>query len=98
MKKPSISDHLTQQEKRAAIEAALKGGMTPEEVFAAVLQNVYGAARRKQLVIDWGEKMGLDANESLRRAHAANLLATSRMPTASALEKPQSKTRGKTSG
>jgi hypothetical protein len=98
VKKPSIADHLTQQEKRAAIEAALKGEMTAEEVFEAVLQNVYGAAKRKQLVIEWGEKMGLDASESLRRAHAANLIATGRMPSATASEKPQSRSRGKTSG
>jgi len=72
VKKPSLADHLTQQERRAAIEAALKVGMTAEEVFQAVLQNVYGAAKGNHLVIQWGEKMGLDASESLRRAHASN--------------------------
>ncbi|MGB2623611.1 MAG: hypothetical protein WA857_12635 [Candidatus Acidiferrum sp.] len=98
MKKSSLADHLTQQEKRGAIEAALKGGMTPEEVFEAVLKNVYGVAQRKQLIIEWGEKMGLNASESLRRAHAANLIATSRMPSEPVSEKLPNKTRGKTSG
>jgi len=98
MKKPSLSDHLTPQEKRGAIETALKGGMTPEEVFEAILKNVYGAAKRKQLVIEWGAKMGLEATESLQRAHAANLIATSRMPSENVSEKLQSKGREKTSG
>ncbi len=98
MRKPSLADNLTQQEKRAAIEAALNGGMTAAEVFDAVLKNVYGVARRKQMVIEWGEKMGLDPSESLRQAHAANLIATRRMPSETALEKPRNKSRGKTSG
>lgn len=98
MKKSSIADHLTQQEKRGAIENALKGGMSAEEVFEAVLKNVYGIPKRKLLIIEWGEKMGLEATESLRRAHAANLIATSRMPSETVSEKPQNKTRGKTSG
>jgi hypothetical protein len=72
--------------------------MTPEEVFEAILKNVYGLAERKQLIIGWGEKMGLDATESLQRARAANLIATSRLPSETASEKPQNKTRGKTSG
>jgi hypothetical protein len=98
MKKSSVADHLTQQEKRGAIETALRGGMSAEEVFEAVLKNVYGIAKRKLLIIEWGEKMGLDASESLRRAHAANLVATARMPSETSSDKPQSKSRGKTSG
>jgi hypothetical protein len=98
VKKSSVADHLTQQEKRGAIEAALKGDMSAEEVFEAVLKSVYGIAKRKILIIEWGEKMGLDASESLQRAHAANLIATARMPSGTALDTPQSKSREKTSG
>src|SRR5260370_25215786 len=98
MKKPSISDHLTPREKKGAIEAALAGGMDPAEVFKAVLQNVYGVSKRKDMVIEWGRKMGLEPSESLRIAQHANLIPSSRGPSETSQEKPQSKTGGKTSG
>lgn len=96
MSKPSLSDHLTSSEKKGAIEAALKGGMEPAEVFKAVLQNVFGVSERKNMVIEWGRKMGLEPSESLRIAQNANLIASPRAPRAKAHEKPQRKTPGKT--
>jgi hypothetical protein len=95
MRKPSQTDYLTPQEKKGAIDAALKGGMEPAEVFKAVLQNVYGLNERKTLVLDWGKRMGLEASESLRIAQAANLIPTTRKPRASGEEKPPRKTPGK---
>jgi hypothetical protein len=96
MSKPSLSDHLTPSEKKGAIEAALKGGMDPAEVFKAVLQNVFGVSARKNMIIEWGRKMGLEPSESLRIAQGANLIASPRAPRAKAQEKPQRKTPGKT--
>lgn len=96
MAKPSVTDHLSDKEKKGAVEAALAGGMEPAEVFKAVLQNVYGVGQRKKIVIEWGKKMGLEANEALRIAQSANLIASTRKPRESGQEKPPHKTTGKT--
>jgi hypothetical protein len=94
MKKTSITEHLSAAERRGAIEAALKGGMEPADVFKAVLSNVYGVAERKKQIIYWGGKMGLDANESLRVAQQAHLIASVRTPTgADDPQKPPRKNR-----
>jgi len=98
MSKPTITDHLTLSEKKGAIEAALAGGMEPAEVFKAVLQNVYGVNKRKNMVLEWGRKMGLEPSDSLRIAQAANLIPTVRAPRGLAKERPQRKTPEKTSG
>jgi hypothetical protein len=98
MIKQSASEHLTEKEKRAAVEAALAGGMEPAEIFKAILQNVYGTNERKSLLLKWGERMGLDASESLRIAQSANLIRSSRKPSGPSAEKPQRKTPGKTGG
>jgi hypothetical protein len=94
-KKPSQTDLLSTQEKKAALEAALKGGMDPAEVFAAVLQNVYGIEARKKLVLEWGKRMGLEPSDSLRIAQSANLIPTARPPRTSQQEKPPRKSLGK---
>ena len=96
MTKPSISAHLSQREKKGAVEAALAGGMEPAEVFKAVLQNVFGVSERKNMVIEYGRKMGLEPSESLHIAQRANLIASSRAPRGTAQQKPQRKTPGKT--
>ena len=70
--------------------------MEPAEVFSAVLQNVYGVAKRKNLVIEWGTKMGLEASEALQIAQAANLIATVRKPRDAAQETPPRKIAEKT--
>jgi hypothetical protein len=90
--KPTITGHLTNSEKKGAIDAALKGGMEPAEVFKAVLQGVYGVSERKKVVIEWGKKMGLDASESLRIAQGATLIPTKRPPRGKSQEKPPRKT------
>ena len=77
---PSISDHLTPKEKKAAIEMALEGGMEPAEVFKAVTANVYGATERRKLIVEWGAKMKLEASEALRIAQAAGLIPSSHAP------------------
>jgi hypothetical protein len=91
MRKPSLSDYLSAQEKRGAIDSALQGGMSAAEIFAAITKNVYGDSDRKRLIVAWGEKIGLSASESLRQARAANLIATTRMPGEKASDKPRGK-------
>lgn len=96
MRKPSITDHLSEKEKKGAVEAALKGGMEHTEVFKAVLQNVYGVNERKNLIVEWGKKMGLEPNDALRIAQGANLISSVRKPREPGPEKPPRKTMGKT--
>jgi hypothetical protein len=72
--------------------------MEPAEIFKAILQNVYGINERKSLVVEWGKRLGLDPNESLRIAQGANLIRSSRKPSGPSGEKPQRKTPGKTGG
>jgi hypothetical protein len=98
MVKQNISEILSEKEKRAAVEAALAGGMTSAEIFRAVLQNVYGVNKRKNLVIEWGGRMGLDASESLRIAQGANLIRSVRKPAGAPEGKPPRKTPGKSGG
>jgi hypothetical protein len=54
--------------------------MEPADIFKAVLSNVYGVAERKKQIISWGEKMGLNASDSLRVAQQAHLIANVRTP------------------
>ena len=98
MTRPHDFEYLTDKEKKAVIEAALAGGMEPAEVFKAVLQNEYGVDKRKNLVIAWGKRMGLEANESLRIAQGANLIRSVRKPSGPPEGKPPRKTPGKTGG
>jgi hypothetical protein len=98
MVKSSIPEYLSEKEKKAALEAALAGGMEPAEIFRAILQNVYGGNERKNLVLEWGKRMGLEASESLRIAQGANLIRSVRKPTGVREEKPPRKTPGKSGG
>lgn len=76
---------------------ARKKGWTDAEILRAILQNVFGANRRRELVVEWAEALGLESNEALRVARAANLLPTSAPPRAGGKEKLPRKTPEKTS-
>jgi hypothetical protein len=93
----SVTVHLTPKEKKAAISMALEGGMEPAEVFKAVTANVYGATARRKLIVEWGEKMGLDASDSLHKAVEAGLIPSSHPPRVEKGKPPQ-KTQDSTSG
>ena len=76
----SIANHLTQKEKQPAIEMAREGGMEPADVFKAVTANVYGAAERRKLIVEWGARMKPEASEALRIAQAAGLIPSAHPP------------------
>lgn len=82
---------MTQIQKKAAVAMARKRGWTDTEILKAVLKNVYGANRRRELVVEWAEALGLETSEALQAAHAGNLLPTSAPPRESAKEKPRRK-------
>lgn len=79
-RKPTVTDFLSPQERRAAVEMALAGDMKPAEVFKAVTANVWGPTERRKLIVEWGRKMNLESSESLRIAQQAGLIPSSHPP------------------
>jgi len=97
MDKPTIKDDLTKSEKKGAVEVAAAGGMEPAELFAAVVQDYFGVAERRGLVVHWGRKMGIAPSEALLTAMSAGLIPTTRRLPGKAEKKPQHKGAAKTS-
>ncbi|MGC1620883.1 MAG: hypothetical protein WA765_20510 [Candidatus Acidiferrum sp.] len=67
-------------EKLRHIKAARKIGMTDAHILRIVLGGVYGSERRRRLVVEWGEALGLTSSEALRLAHASGLLPSAHPP------------------
>lgn len=61
---------MTTHSKRMAIASAREAGFSNAEILREVLGNVYGSNKRRELVVEWGELLGLEASEALRVAHA----------------------------
>ena len=70
--------------------------MSDAEILHAVLQGVYGN-RRRELVVEWGEALGLTASEALRLAYSAGLLPSAHPPRKQGRETPPDKDPGNTS-
>ena len=87
---------MTTQNKRRLIEQARRRGMSDAEIFHTILQNVFGN-RRRELVVEWGELLGLSANDALRLAYSAGLLPSAHLPKKQGREKPPDKDPGSTS-
>jgi len=62
------------------IKAARKTGMSDTDILREVLHGEYGSERRRKLVVEWGEVLGLTASEALRLAHASGLLPSAHPP------------------
>lgn len=62
------------------IRAARDRGFSDVEILAEVLSGVYGSEKRRTLVVEWGELLGLTASDSLRLAHAAGLIPSAHPP------------------
>lgn len=62
------------------IKAAREAGFSDAEILQEVLRGEYGSERRRKLVVEWGELLGLSVSESLRLAHAAGLLPSAHPP------------------
>ena len=66
--------------KQHLIKAAREAGLSDTEILQEVLRGEYGSERRRRLIVDWGELLGLTVSESLRLAHAAGLLQSAHPP------------------
>jgi len=71
---------MTTQSKSMAIASAREAGFSDAEILREVLANVYGSNKRRELVVEWGELLGLEASEALRVAHAAGLIRSAHPP------------------
>ena len=66
--------------KQRLIKAAREAGFSDTEILQEILRGEYESERRRQLVVEWGELLGLTVSESLRLAHAAGLLPSAHPP------------------
>jgi hypothetical protein len=87
---------MTAQSKHRLIEQARRRGMSDAEIFYIILQGVYGN-RRRELVVEWGELLGLSATVALRLAYSAGLLPSVHPPRKQERERPPDKDPGSTS-
>jgi hypothetical protein len=55
--------------KQRLIKAAREASICDAEILQEVLRGEYGSKRRRKLVVEWGELLGLTVSESLRLAH-----------------------------
>lgn len=62
------------------IKAAREAGMSDADILREVLGGEYGSERRRRLVVEWGELLGLSASEALRLAHACGLIPSAHPP------------------
>ena len=76
MPKPEYSN----SERKALIELARMKGVSDVQIFRMAITGVLGVESRKRIIIQWGELMGLDANEALRKAQRAGLVLTRKLP------------------
>ncbi len=76
MAKPKWSN----SERKAIIELARQAGMSDEEILKRIIIGVLGKEKRKELLVAWGDLMGLDANAVLRKAQRAGLILTTHPP------------------
>jgi hypothetical protein len=87
---------MTAESKQRMIEQARRRGMSDVEIIHTILQNVYGN-RRRELVVEWGEFLGLSASDALRLAYSAGLLPSAHPPKKRERERLPDKDPGSTS-
>jgi hypothetical protein len=76
MRKPEYTD----SDRKALIELAHMKGMSDGEIFRHIVIGVLGNEKRTQIVIQWGELMGMKATQALRIARNAGVVLTGRRP------------------
>jgi hypothetical protein len=87
---------MTTQSKQRLIEQARRRGMSGAEILHVVLQGEYGN-RRRELVVEWGELLGLPASDALQLAYSGGLLPSAHPPKKQGRERPPDKVPGSTS-
>ena len=67
-------------DRKSAIQMAREGGMSDKDILKYFLQGEFGVNNRKELIIDYGKAMGLEAIDALQLAHSAGLVPSTRRP------------------
>ena len=62
------------------IQVARDAGFADADILREVLRGVYGSEKRRQMVVERGELLGMTASEALRIAHAAGLIPSAHPP------------------
>ncbi len=69
--------------------------MSDAAILEAVLRGIFGGNRRRKMVLEWGELLGLEPNDALRLAFAAGLIPSVHPPREEASGRPLDKDREK---
>lgn len=70
-------------------------GMSDEDILRIALGGERAGNRRRQIVVEWGEAIGLEASVALRKAQRAGLIPSVHPPRGKKAGKPPDKARGK---
>jgi hypothetical protein len=65
---------------KAKIAMARAAGWSDGDILRVALANVYGATRRRELVVEWGKYLGIETNAALQLARRELLIPTAARP------------------
>lgn len=65
---------------KAKIAMARKLGWDDARILQCALQNEYGPTHRRELVVEWGKYLGLEATQALHIAQTVHLIPTTAPP------------------
>ena len=67
-------------DRKRLIASAREAGFSDAEILREVLRGEFGGDQRRQLVVEWGELLELDASSALRAAFEAGLIPSVHPP------------------
>jgi hypothetical protein len=92
----SVSEKLSYTSDRELLIGKLRQlGFSNEKILATILCGEYGGNPRRELILEWGAALGLEASEALRIAQQAGLIPSVHPPRGTKAGKPRGKDRGK---
>ena len=64
----------------AAVEIGRVSGWDDIRILRVLLSREFGGNHRREIVVLWGDALGLEPKEALHRARAAGLIPTTHLP------------------
>jgi hypothetical protein len=64
----------------AAVEMGRESGWDDLRILKSILSGEFGGNHRREMVVFWGDAIGVEPKEALRRARAAGLIPTTQPP------------------
>jgi len=65
---------------RSAVKMARKFNVPDREILDILLKNEYGGVHRREIVVEWGNAVGLDETTALRFATEMSLIPSAHSP------------------